>query len=232
MQKYFSEIHLCIVWRCNLITAQKTMQNKMQSRSKHAFTASLLAAVIAFTSCATADAHKAQAPKQVTAVKKAAKAKQYKRKNAVNSKGASVTGHGYASHETLASSLKLASVGGLGRRLPQGLQLASSNVQVGCLKPELVSMLKTIQQQFGKPVIITSGYRSPAHNHKIQGAKGSLHMSCSAADIKVVGVNKWEVAKFVRSMPNRGGVGTYCHQAIHVDVGRKRDWHWGCSGKH
>jgi uncharacterized protein YcbK (DUF882 family) len=54
-------------------------------------------------------------------------------------------------------------------------------------------------------------------------------MNCAAADIVVEGVSKWELAQFARSLPGRGGVGTYCHtNAVHVDVGPERDWNWRC----
>lgn len=125
----------------------------------------------------------------------------------------------------------LASVSIYGRSLPNGLKVARKEVEVSCLRPQLVAILKTIERRFNKPVIITSGYRSPAYNQKVNGAKRSMHMSCAAADIQVPDTNKWDVAKFVRALPNRGGVGTYCHQSIHVDVGPKRDWNWSCSAK-
>lgn len=125
----------------------------------------------------------------------------------------------------------LASVSIYGRSLPNGLKIARKDVEVSCLKPQLVTILKTIERRFNKPVIITSGYRSPSYNQKVNGAKRSMHMSCAAADIQVPDTNKWDVAKFVRTLPNRGGVGTYCHQSIHVDVGPKRDWNWSCSAK-
>ena len=125
----------------------------------------------------------------------------------------------------------LASVSLYGRSLPNGLKLARKEVEVSCLKPQLIVLLKTIERRFGKPVIITSGYRSPSYNRQVNGAKRSMHMSCAAADIIVPDVDKWEVAKFARSLPGRGGVGTYCNQSIHVDVGPKRDWNWSCSAK-
>ncbi|WP_297321993.1 D-Ala-D-Ala carboxypeptidase family metallohydrolase [uncultured Bartonella sp.] len=125
----------------------------------------------------------------------------------------------------------LASVSLYGRSLPNGLKIARKDVEVSCLKPQLVTILKTIERRFNKPVIITSGYRSPTYNQKVNGAKRSMHMSCAAADIQVPETNKWDVAKFVRALPNRGGVGTYCHQSIHVDIGPKRDWNWSCSAK-
>jgi uncharacterized protein YcbK (DUF882 family) len=92
--------------------------------------------------------------------------------------------------------------------------------------------LKQIEGRYGRKLIVTSGYRSPAHNRRARGAKNSQHMYCAAADIQVPGVGKWELAKFARALPGRGGVGTYCHtESVHVDVGPNRDWNWRCRGR-
>ena len=123
----------------------------------------------------------------------------------------------------------LASAGGMARLAPNGLRTQHDKVQVSCLKPQLVSMIKRLETHYRKPVVITSGYRSPAHNRSVSGAKRSLHMSCSAADLQIPGVSKWEIARQVRTWPGRGGVGTYCHtESIHIDVGPERDWNWRC----
>lgn len=126
-------------------------------------------------------------------------------------------------------SYQVASAGGMARLAPNGLIVQREGVNVGCFKPELVRALKTIERHYGKRLVVTSGYRSPSHNRRVNGARHSLHMSCSAADIQMTGVSKWELAKFARSMPGRGGVGTYCHtNSIHVDTGPQRDWNWRC----
>lgn len=125
--------------------------------------------------------------------------------------------------------VRIASAAGLARLAPNGLLTQTERVDVSCLKPSLVRMLKTVEQHYGKKIVVTSGYRSPAHNRRARGAKNSLHMFCAAADVQVPGVSKWELAKFVRSMPGRGGVGTYCHtESVHIDVGPERDWNWRC----
>lgn len=130
------------------------------------------------------------------------------------------------------SSVRLASAGGLGRLLPRGLEKQRASVDTACLKPRLVSMLKTIEGHFRRPVMITSGYRSPSYNRLVRGARRSLHMLCEAADIQVEGVSKWQIANFVRALPGRGGVGTYCNtDSVHVDIGPERDWNWRCGGR-
>ncbi|HEV7254552.1 MAG TPA: YcbK family protein [Mesorhizobium sp.] len=125
--------------------------------------------------------------------------------------------------------VQLASAAGLARLAPNGLLKQRDSVDTACLKPSLVRMLKSAEARFGKRAIITSGYRSPAHNKKVRGAERSQHMFCAAADLVMPGVSKLELAKYFRSLPGRGGVGTYCHtEAIHVDVGPERDWNWRC----
>ena len=127
------------------------------------------------------------------------------------------------------SPVRMASAAGMARLAPNGLLKQTESVDVACLKPSLVRVLKTIEQRYGKKLIVTSGYRSRLRNIRARGAKNSLHMYCAAADIQVPGVGKWELANFARSMPGRGGVGTYCHtESVHVDVGPERDWNWRC----
>jgi uncharacterized protein YcbK (DUF882 family) len=132
--------------------------------------------------------------------------------------------------ETDGGPVLLASAGGFARLAPNGLKVQRQSVDVACLKPQLVRMLKKIEAHYRQPVVVTSGYRSPTYNRRVRGAKNSLHMYCAAADIQVAGVGKWELARYLRSMPGRGGVGTYCHtNSLHVDIGPDRDWNWRCS---
>jgi uncharacterized protein YcbK (DUF882 family) len=126
---------------------------------------------------------------------------------------------------------EVASAAGLARLAPNGLLKQRESVDTACLKPKLVRMLTQVERHFGKRLVVTSGYRSPAYNKRVRGAEKSQHMYCAAVDVQLPGVNKWELAKYVRGMPGRGGVGTYCHQSIHNDIGPERDWTWKCSGR-
>lgn len=47
--------------------------------------------------------------------------------------------------------------------------------------------LETVRMLLGAPIIITSGYRSPAVNRAVGGSKSSQHLKGEAADIIVPG---------------------------------------------
>lgn len=128
------------------------------------------------------------------------------------------------------SNVEVASVGALGRTAgPHGLILQTQGVQVACLRPGLLAVLKKVERRFGKKVMVTSGYRSPARNRRAGGVKNSHHTTCNAADIQLAGISKWDVAKYLRTIEGRGGVGTYCRtKSVHIDIGSQRDWHQPC----
>jgi uncharacterized protein YcbK (DUF882 family) len=133
---------------------------------------------------------------------------------------------------SLSGLLQKASLPGMTRIAPNGLHVQNDSVQVGCFKPDLMRVIKTVETHFGKPVIVTSGYRDPEHNREVGGAEESMHKSCEAADVQIDGISKWDIAQYIRSLPNRGGVGTYCHtDSVHLDTGTTRDWNWGCGRK-
>lgn len=128
-----------------------------------------------------------------------------------------------------AAGVEIASAAGLARLSPNGLHTQTDKVEVSCLKPRLIQVLRNVERHYGRDVVITSGYRSPKFNRRVGGASHSRHTTCEAADIQVAGVSKWELARYLRSMPGRGGIGTYCHtESVHVDVGSERDWNWRC----
>jgi len=84
-------------------------------------------------------------------------------------------------------------------------------------------VLQPLRDWLKKPVRISSGYRTPAYNAKVKGAKRSQHMKGKAADIIIDGWPSAYTDKLVLGyMIGRGaggGVGWYERQAFtHVDI--------------
>ena len=59
-------------------------------------------------------------------------------------------------------------------------------------------VLDPVREHFGKPVIVTSGYRSTRLNKAIGGSSTSDHCSGCAADFTVVGHSNREVCEWIR----------------------------------
>ena len=86
------------------------------------------------------------------------------------------------------------------------------------IDPKLVDYLEKIRAHFGKPVRITSGYRSPAYNAKVGGVKNSYHLKGMAADIVIDGVKSKEVAQYAETI-GCGGIGWYeARNFTHIDT--------------
>ena len=84
----------------------------------------------------------------------------------------------------------------------------------------LTVLLQAIREHFNKPITITSGYRTAAHNAAVGGAKSSQHLLGKAADIQVADTTVEAVAAYAESlMPDWGGVGRYP-----VKAGRTKGW--------
>ena len=96
-----------------------------------------------------------------------------------------------------------------------------------------------LRDHFGRPVTVTSNYRSPAYNAKCGSSnppdpralagKGSQHVRFAAADIQVRGVSPSRVAEYLlgqrRETAFIGGVGKYA-TFVHVDT-RPYNATWG-----
>lgn len=90
--------------------------------------------------------------------------------------------------------------------------------QVVFIDEYLVSVLDILRHKIGKPVIITSGYRTPEWNAKCGGAKYSYHMRGMAADIRVDGMSAKEIAnKLNEIVPDGCGIIVY-NNWVHFDV--------------
>ena len=64
----------------------------------------------------------------------------------------------------------------------------------------LSDVLEEVRTRIGKPIIISSGYRSPEVNKAIGGSATSAHCQGLAADITVKGMSSRQLAKLIMNM--------------------------------
>ena len=96
---------------------------------------------------------------------------------------------------------------------------------------ELVEILEKIRTHFGKPVAITSAFRTAAHNATVaKAAKYSQHLYGKAADIQVQGISVETVYAYAdKLLGNAGGCGIYppglgrANGWVHVDVRKDKN---------
>lgn len=94
----------------------------------------------------------------------------------------------------------------------------------------LCAQLEVLRAELGAPILVLSGYRSPAYNERIGGATKSQHMNACAADIKVKGVEPSEVHEAIERLiregkMEQGGLGLY-RTFVHYDLrGSRARWY-------
>jgi len=79
----------------------------------------------------------------------------------------------------------------------------------------LAKQLETVRAFFGQPIIINSGFRTPAHNAAVGGEPNSYHLKGMAADIVVQRIPAHDVQVMLRDWA--GGMGCYAH-FTHLDI--------------
>lgn len=62
----------------------------------------------------------------------------------------------------------------------------------------LASTLEAIRTLLGKPITVTSAYRSTQVNNAVKGAAGSFHLEGLACDLRVAGMTPYEVCKAIQ----------------------------------
>lgn len=95
-----------------------------------------------------------------------------------------------------------------------------------------INRLNDLREKFGKPIIITSGYRSPEYNNKVSstGFTGP-HTTGLAVDISVMGQDAYDLVAIAFNMGvftgigiNQKGIGRFIHLDMILDVNRPRIW--------
>lgn len=88
------------------------------------------------------------------------------------------------------------------------------------VNPQLIDLCNAIREEFGRPLKVNSGYRSPEHNESVGGVSNSLHTLGQAADLAPLAKDMEHIAKLHRiakKLNPSGGVGLY-DTFVHVDV--------------
>lgn len=93
---------------------------------------------------------------------------------------------------------------------------------------ELAKELQVLRDYLNTPLKINSGYRSPAHNKAVGGAKFSQHLLGKAADISSNKYTPDQIYAAVKLLQKEGkirigGIGRY-NSFLHVDIGNTREW--------
>lgn len=92
------------------------------------------------------------------------------------------------------------------------------------MSPEALASWDRLVQKYGN-LNVTSAYRSPEHNHRVGGAKGSQHLHGNAFDISTAGMSQDQVNALIADAQASGfgGIGVY-DGSLHFDVGPERAW--------
>ena len=99
---------------------------------------------------------------------------------------------------------------------------------------KLVQLLQKLRDALGKPITVTSGYRTVIYNKRCGGISTSHHLTGKASDLIVAGKTPLEVARWADEVGFKG-IGVY-PTFTHVDVvgsvtGKKLYWRTDKSGK-
>ncbi|MEP2640070.1 D-Ala-D-Ala carboxypeptidase family metallohydrolase [Roseobacter sp.] len=100
---------------------------------------------------------------------------------------------------------------------------------------KMITALDRVRAAVGHPIRITSGYRDPAHNARVGGAKHSRHLISDAVDINLHGLSSLQRHALTWHLLAEGftSFGTYSrHGFMHADMRpHARIWHVG-TGTH
>ncbi len=80
----------------------------------------------------------------------------------------------------------------------RGINNVPGDLEEANLQQLCEHVLQRVRDHFGKPVTVTSGYRSPELNEAIGGSVTSDHCQGMAADIEIAGVSNYEVAEWIK----------------------------------
>lgn len=103
-------------------------------------------------------------------------------------------------------------------------EMASKREGKLAIDTDAMNKLQALRDFLGVPLLITSAYRSPAHNKAVGGAKRSKHLEAIAFDVRM---DNHEPNAFEAAARKIGftGFGFYPKSGfMHIDTGPSRSW--------
>lgn len=89
---------------------------------------------------------------------------------------------------------------------------------------EAMGKLQKLRNNLGKPLILTSAYRSPEHNRRVGGATASKHMEGIAFDVRMENHDPQAFEAAARAV-GFTGFGYYPRSGfMHIDTAAPRSW--------
>ena len=88
------------------------------------------------------------------------------------------------------------------------------------MKPEFLELLQELRTQYGKPIIINSGYRDPSHPVEFRKNSPGTHSLGLAADIRCQGEEAYRILDLAFKL-GFCGIGVKQHglyRFIHLDI--------------
>lgn len=108
-----------------------------------------------------------------------------------------------------------------------GLNNNPSEEVIQNLKLLCEKVLQPIRDEWQKPVIISSGYRSWSVNQRVGGSKNSQHLKGQAADLEIPSIDNFTLAKWIEGNLN------YDQLILEFYEGGNSGWvHVGYSTRH
>ena len=98
----------------------------------------------------------------------------------------------------LSKNLSLAEVVKSQTAIRKGIDNRPSMAHEDNLQALAQALFQPLRDWYGKPITISSGYRSPQLNEAIGGSSSSQHCKGQAADIEVAGVPNYHLAKWIK----------------------------------
>ena len=89
----------------------------------------------------------------------------------------------------------------------------------------LVTIVQLIRYRMGCKVIVTSGYRTPEHNHKVGGYAKSLHLEGLAVDVTPEEKNLVKLFEIAAEFEEVKGLGIY-KSHVHIDLRTTKRLFW------